>query len=79
MLLRGECLIQSVTLNFAVHGERGAWHINVSFAPGHIENESETKEPMPYDLLHAMLVATFSEVARKLPGRVQYRDATVRR
>jgi hypothetical protein len=78
MVLRGEALIQSITLGFSIAGERGDWRVNVT-GPGHIANDSETQDAMPYQLLHAMLLTTFSEVARQFPSRVRYRDATVRR
>jgi hypothetical protein len=80
MVLRGEALIQAVTLGFSVAGERGDWRINVT-GPGHIENDSETNAESPYILLDAMLKTTFSEVARKFPQRVPppYRDNRVRR
>jgi hypothetical protein len=79
MLLKGEALIQSVTLNFACHGERGDWRVSVSFGPGHISNDSETQDAMPYTLLDAMLKTTYAEVASRFPERVPYRDVRVRR
>ena len=78
MLITGEALIQTLTLNFAVHGERNNWRVNVS-GPGHIQNDAETQDSTPYNLLDAMLLTTFSEVAHRFPDRVPYRDIRIRR
>jgi hypothetical protein len=63
MLIKGEALISTVTLNFAVHGKRHEWTVTVT-APGGISKTDETVERHWAPLLDEMLVAAHDAVLR---------------
>ena len=64
MLIKGEALIDSVTLAFTVSGKRGEWKVSVT-APGGTATEDETVEATWYLLLNEMLLAAYETVRRK--------------
>ena len=64
MLMRGEALIDTVTLAFTISGKRGEWKVSVT-APGATATEDETAEANWYLLLNEMLLATYVTVRRK--------------
>jgi len=68
MLLKGEALINTFTIGFAVHGERGEWKASIS-APGQIVLERETREASPYRLLEELLAAAFDACCKRFPER----------
>jgi hypothetical protein len=64
MLLKGEVLIESVTLNFAIHGKRNEWTVTI-VAPGGITTEDETVEATWYPLFNEMLSAAYEGACRR--------------
>ena len=63
MLIRGEGLIDTVTLAFTISRKRGEWKVSVT-APG-TATEDETVEATWYLLLNEMLLAAYETVRRK--------------
>jgi hypothetical protein len=61
MLIRGEALINTVTLAFTISGERGDWKVSMT-APGATATEDETAEATWYLLLNEMLLAAYETV-----------------
>jgi hypothetical protein len=64
MLIKGEVLISTVTLNFSVHGKRYAWVVSVS-GPGGVSKTDETVERHWAPLLDELLVAANDAVLRR--------------
>ena len=64
MLLKGEALIESYTLGFAVHGKRNEWTVTITL-PGGIVDERETDEASPYILLNEMLTDGYQAACRQ--------------
>ena len=64
MLIKGEALISTVTLNFSVHGKRNEWTVSVS-APEGASWTDETVERHWAKLLDELLVAAHDAVIRK--------------
>jgi hypothetical protein len=69
MLLKGEALISTVTLNSAIHGEKNNWTVEIK-GPGNLATECKTQEAAPYELFDEMLNDMFAAVCDKIPGRV---------
>jgi hypothetical protein len=69
MLLKGEALIDSFTLGFAISGKRNEWKVTVS-GPGNIAVEAETRAAEPYQLFDEMLLSVYAAAVRyRFPGR----------
>ena len=64
MLIRGEGLIDTVTLAFTISGKRGERKVSVT-APGGTATEDETVEATWCLLLNEMLLAAYETVRRK--------------
>jgi hypothetical protein len=75
MLIRGECLISTVTLNFSIHGEHGdGWRVTVSGPDGITSGERET-DAGPYELLDELIDSVFKTCCRRFPDRVPHAAA----
>jgi hypothetical protein len=69
MLIRGEALIDTVTMAFTISGKRGEWRVTVT-GPGNITTEDETVEATWYPLFTEMLRAAFEGAnRRRFPAR----------
>ena len=68
MVLKGEALIDSFTLSYAIHGKPREWTVNVSTV-GNIASECQTEEESPWPLLMEMLADGVSAIIQKFPGR----------
>jgi hypothetical protein len=69
MLIRGEALIATITLSFAIHGERNAWNVTVT-APGGVVNEADTHDATPYAVFNEMLAEGYEAAMRhRSPAR----------
>jgi hypothetical protein len=68
MLVSGNALVHSFTLQFVIHGERGKWRLTLS-GPGPLKLERETRDDSPYVLLDEMLTAGFKQCFRDFPGQ----------
>jgi len=75
MLLKGDCLIESYTLNFAIHGVASHWTVSVS-APGNYSDERQSMEQSPWPLLTSMIDKGIEFICREFPGRVPRRRAS---
>lgn len=64
MVIKGEALIGSFTLGFAIHGQRNDWHVSVT-APGCEATECETQESSWYSLFNEMLADGYEAAMRK--------------
>lgn len=64
MLIRGEALIDTVTLAFTISGKRGEWAVSVT-APGNIATSDETVEATWYPLFTEMLASAFENANRR--------------
>jgi hypothetical protein len=64
MLIRGEALVDTVTLAFTISGKRGERKVSMT-APGATATEDETAEATWYLLLNEMLLATYETVRHK--------------
>ncbi len=51
MLIRGEALIETITLAFTISGKRGEWAVSIT-APSGVVTSDETTEKTWYPLLH---------------------------
>jgi hypothetical protein len=67
VLLKGEALMASYTIQFAAHGQPGEWVLNVK-APGPLTLERETKDPTPYATLDEMLTEALAACNRRPAG-----------
>lgn len=73
MLIKGEALISTVTLGFAVSGERGNWKVSIS-APGSVTKENETTERTWFPLFTEMLSDAYETAQRRrFPERAPMR------
>jgi hypothetical protein len=64
MLIRGEALIDTITLAFTIGGKRGEWSVSIT-APGGVVTSDETTEKTWYPLLTEMLAAAFESANRR--------------
>ena len=64
MFIRGEALVDTVTLTFAISGKRGEWAVTIT-QPGGIVTEDETVEASWYPLFTEMLRAAFENANRR--------------
>ena len=74
MLIKGDCLVGTFTVNFAIHGEKNDWTVSVS-ALGNIGSESigsecKTQEVSPWGLFDDMLADVLAALYRRHPERV---------
>jgi hypothetical protein len=70
VLLKGEALIDSFTLGFAISGKRNDWKVSVT-GPGDIAEEAETRAATPYELFDEMLLSVYAAAVRyRFPGRM---------
>jgi hypothetical protein len=71
MLIKGEGLIETITLAFTISGQRREWSVTIT-APGGIMTQDETVEATWYPLLNEMLAAAFESAnRRRFPERQQ--------
>jgi hypothetical protein len=76
MLIKGEALISTVTLGFAVSGSRGEWKVTIT-SPGGITTEDETTERTWFPLFSEMLASAYEAAnRRRFPGREARSGAT---
>ena len=69
MLIRGEALIETITLAFTISGQRNEWSVTIT-QPGGIVTQDETVEATWYPLLNEMLAAAHeAAIKRQFPGR----------
>lgn len=72
MLIRGEVLIETVTLSFAVSGKRGEWKVTVTSAPGGATSEDETSETSWFALWNELIADAYSKACnRRFPDRIR--------
>jgi len=72
MLIRGEALIETITLAFTVFGQRGDWCVTVTAADG-IEAKDETCEREWFPLFTEMLNTAFKNASkRRFPQLSRY-------
>ena len=64
MLIRGEALIDTITLAFTISGKRREWSVTIT-APGGIMTQDETVAATWYPLLNEMLAAAFESANRR--------------
>jgi hypothetical protein len=64
MFIRGEALVDTVTISFTISGSRGDWTIQTT-SPGNITKEDQTTEKTWYPLLTEMLAAAFENANRR--------------
>ena len=64
MLIRGEALIETVTLAFTISGKKGEWCVSVT-QPGGIVAQDETCETTWYPLLTELLSTGFRTTQRR--------------
>jgi hypothetical protein len=70
MLIRGEALIDTITLAFTISGKRREWSVTIT-APGGM-TQDETVAAIWYPLLNEMLAAAFESAnRRRFPERQQ--------
>ncbi|MGA7209624.1 MAG: hypothetical protein WBV76_14780 [Pseudolabrys sp.] len=75
MLIRGEALIDTITLAFTISGKRGEWSVSIT-APGGVVTSDETTEKTWYPLLTEMLAAAHdAAIKRRFPGRESASEA----
>lgn len=67
MLLKGEALMGTFTISFAISGKPKEWNISVK-APGQLPTECETEEGSPWALFDEMLVAAYEQCRRISAG-----------
>jgi len=71
MLIKGEVLIETVKLSFAVSGKRGEWKVGVT-APGNITKEDETIEASWFELFNELLADVYTKACnRRFPERIR--------
>jgi len=68
VLIRGEALMHSFTLEYSAHGEAGLWDVSVK-SPGCAPLQRQTYDETPYKLLDQMLTAAFESSCRVFPER----------
>ena len=67
MILRGEALVATFTINFTLSGDEDRWKVAVD-ANGVLPLEKETADN-PYLLLQAMIAAAFAACCKRFPER----------
>ena len=76
MLIRGEALIDTITLAFTISGKRGEWSVSIT-APGGVVTSDETTEKTWHPLLTEMLAAAHdAAIKRRFPGRESASEGT---
>ncbi|MGA7153784.1 MAG: hypothetical protein WBY84_20650 [Pseudolabrys sp.] len=69
MLIRGEALIDTITLAFTISGKRGEWSVSIT-APGGVVTSDETTERTWFPLFTEMLASSYENACRRrFPGR----------
>ena len=58
MLIRGEALIETITLAFTISGKRGEWAVSIT-APGGVVTSDETTERTWFPLFTEMLASSY--------------------
>ena len=72
MFIRGEVLIETITLAFTVSGQRGDWCVTVTAADG-IKTEDQTCEREWFPLFSEMLALAFKNASkRRFPQHSRY-------
>jgi hypothetical protein len=75
MLIKGDVLIQSITLNFSIHGKRNEWTVAIT-APGGVVTEDETVEATWYPLFTELLSTAYESACRqRFPERAPVRPS----
>jgi hypothetical protein len=64
MVIKGQMLRGSLTIDFSVHGERNHWTVSI-LAPTTVRAERETSEFRPYLLLDEMLNDAFNDASHR--------------
>jgi hypothetical protein len=73
MFIRGEALVDTITIAFTISGSRGEWKVSIS-APGNITKKNETTERTWFPLFTEMLSDAYGAACRRrFPERAPMR------